>query len=280
MQRLLNDAAEDPDQLPILQHALMRTWEAWIKDRGADEPIDLRHYEAIGAVKEALSRHADEIYDALPDDRHRRVAEKTFKALAETGRDARGTRRPARFAELQAITESAASESGAVIEAFRQPGRTFLMPGTDVALTGDTIIDISHESLMRIWRRMRSWVEEEAASARTYRRLAETASLWKEGTAGLYRDPDLQIAVRWREKAQPTAAWAERYHAGFAQAIEFLEKSQQEDQSEKQAKAAPRAVNSSRPGLWPRRSESWRKRKPARLGACAGFPAPWLSWLC
>ena len=30
--RLLNDLGDNPDQLPILQHALMRTWEVWAKD--------------------------------------------------------------------------------------------------------------------------------------------------------------------------------------------------------------------------------------------------------
>ena len=27
--RLLNDMGDNPDQLPILQHALMRTWSKW-----------------------------------------------------------------------------------------------------------------------------------------------------------------------------------------------------------------------------------------------------------
>jgi hypothetical protein len=35
VQRLLNDVGDDPDQLPVLQHALMRTWEAWRKERPA-----------------------------------------------------------------------------------------------------------------------------------------------------------------------------------------------------------------------------------------------------
>ena len=33
VQRLLNDAGDEPDQLPILQHALMRTWNQWRADR-------------------------------------------------------------------------------------------------------------------------------------------------------------------------------------------------------------------------------------------------------
>ena len=32
VQRLLNDAGADPDQLPVLQHALMRIWDLWTGD--------------------------------------------------------------------------------------------------------------------------------------------------------------------------------------------------------------------------------------------------------
>jgi hypothetical protein len=56
--RLLNDVGDDPDQLPILQHALMRTWNFWEDDHQPGEPLDLRHYEAIGTMRSALSRHA------------------------------------------------------------------------------------------------------------------------------------------------------------------------------------------------------------------------------
>ena len=37
---------DDPDQLPIMQHALMRTWDCWLGDHNENEPLDLRHYEA------------------------------------------------------------------------------------------------------------------------------------------------------------------------------------------------------------------------------------------
>ena len=39
--RLLNDVGDNPDQLPILQHALMRTWDHWAAHRRNGEPIDL-----------------------------------------------------------------------------------------------------------------------------------------------------------------------------------------------------------------------------------------------
>src|SRR5262249_31496796 len=64
-QGMLNDLGDETDQLPVLQHALMRTWEAWTADNAGDEPIDLPHYEATGGMAEALSRHADEVYRSL-----------------------------------------------------------------------------------------------------------------------------------------------------------------------------------------------------------------------
>ncbi|HEX8189885.1 MAG TPA: ATP-binding protein, partial [Pyrinomonadaceae bacterium] len=52
--RLLNDVGDNPDQLPILQHALMRTWDEWRRKRpehaavhAAGERIDVCCYEAI-----------------------------------------------------------------------------------------------------------------------------------------------------------------------------------------------------------------------------------------
>ena len=95
--RLLNDVGDNPDQLPILQHALMRTWEYWQANRRDREPIGLEHYEAIGTMTDALSRHADEAYNELPDDRSRKIAEVLFKALSERGADNREIRRPTRL---------------------------------------------------------------------------------------------------------------------------------------------------------------------------------------
>ncbi|HEY5751312.1 MAG TPA: High-affnity carbon uptake protein Hat/HatR, partial [Chryseolinea sp.] len=69
VQQLLNDLGDNPDQLPILQHALMRTWSYWSAYRDFEEEhVDLKHYEAIGTMTEALSQHANEAYDELSEE--------------------------------------------------------------------------------------------------------------------------------------------------------------------------------------------------------------------
>jgi len=146
----------------------------------------------------------------------------------------------ARLRQLCEIGAAEASEVALVIEAFRAPGVTFLMPPARIELRADTVIDISHESLMRVWRRLDRWVEDEAQSARIYARLADSAHLHQEGKAGLYRDPDLQIALSWREAHQPTEAWSQRYHEGFQTAVAFLEESRQAQQRALAEKEAAR----------------------------------------
>jgi hypothetical protein len=224
--RLLNDVSDDPDQLPILQHALMRSWDHWAQHGGGREEVDLSDYDFIGTTRDALSRHADEAYLELPDERSRTLAETLFKCLTEKGPDNREIRRPTRMRQICAIASATPEEVGSVIESFRRPGRSFLMPPAGTSLTDDTLIDISHESLIRGWVRLKGWVEEEAQATRIYRRLAETAVLHKEGKAGLWRDPDLQVALTWYEKQSPNREWAQRYNQHFDEAKAFLKESQ------------------------------------------------------
>jgi hypothetical protein len=63
VQRLLNDVGDDPDQLPILQHALMRTWSKGSEARAEGRPLDVPIYEATGGMAAALNFHAEEAYE-------------------------------------------------------------------------------------------------------------------------------------------------------------------------------------------------------------------------
>ena len=239
LQRLLNDLGQQADQLPCLQHALMRTWSVW-SERGDSEPLDLDDYQRVGRMSEALSLHADEIYASLADDRQRELCRGIFQALTIQESENRGIRRPQRLGSLSQILDVPADELRPIIDAYRHQGVTFLTPSPEVELTDRTIIDISHESLMRVWTCLRRWVEEEAQAAGIYRRLSESADLYAQRKAGLYRDPELGIALAWRDETRPNKAWAERYHLGFAGTMEFLEASRQASVAEEQAREAAR----------------------------------------
>ena len=235
LNQLLNDVGDNPDQLPILQHALMRTWDAYKRKNPepySEKEIDLDEYNEIGTMEHALSQHAEEAYAELDTPRLKQICESIFRALTERGADARGVRRPSRLSELCQLSNAKEDEVIQVIEVFRRKGRGFLMPPVGVPLNEDSIIDISHESIMRVWERLMLWVEIENQSASIYLRLCDAADLYEAGKGGLLRDPELQVAWKWKEENSPNAVWASRYNDLFDKSLLFLNHSKEENEKE------------------------------------------------
>ena len=193
----------------------------------------------------ALDQHAERAYGELGTERKQGICERIFKALTDKSTDARGIRRPTRMDTLCALAGGVSqAEVTEVIDVFRKPSRSFLMPPAGEPLKVDTVIDISHESLMRVWGRLKRWGDEEARSAQMYRRLAETAELYAADKASLWRNPDLQLALDWLDHNQPNEIWAARYRPGFESAMKFLRDSKtafDEQQAAERARAAREA---------------------------------------
>ena len=225
--RLVNDLGDDPDQLSILQHALNRIWARWQSLERHEDPLGLSHYSSIGSMKEALNQHAEEAFSELKTERDRVLCEKVFKALTNKATDHRGVRRPTTLAVLCKLTQASFTELQNVIDVFRKPSRSFLMPPANKPLEPVSVVDISHESFMRMWKRLVTWSNEEAESTHIFQRLSNTAELHANAQAGLWRDPDLQIALEWRLRDQPNECWASRIRPGFEQAMIFLDSSRE-----------------------------------------------------
>jgi energy-coupling factor transporter ATP-binding protein EcfA2 len=227
-QRLLNQIGEDPEQLPVLQHVLMRMWQ----NASANAEITLKDYEDTGGVTAAISRHADLIYNGLATDAHRKAAERLFKAISERDRRGRSIRRATALGEIQAIVAGDDAKTSvtpdpnrlnSVIDAFRAPDCCFLMPPADEALAPDRLIDISHESLLRGWGKLTGktgadgWIAEEERDGRTYDGLLDAA----ENESILPAKVALQRR-QWWDNARPNEAWAQRYGGKFSTVEEFM----------------------------------------------------------
>lgn len=218
MDTVLNDLGGRTDQLPVLQHALLRTWNEWRKT--GQGGMDLPLYETVGGLKGALSKHAGEAIRAED------VAEtgKIFKCLTGTDLNQRRIRRPAHLKELVAVCGGKAEVVNAIVERFQSDGRNFLV--VSKARDGDRRIDISHESLIRQWPQLRDWIDQERDSRDQYLDLLRSA----RGKKALLQDPDLQQAFEWRTRSRPSREWAQRYSAGeadFDAAMKYLDDSRQ-----------------------------------------------------
>jgi hypothetical protein len=209
--------------------------------------LNLDKYKTIGGListpdkPNALSSHADEIYGKLIMNEQKQIAEILFRSLTERGDAQRDTRRPTPLADIIELTGATFDEVVTVINVFRQPDCCFLMPPIRVDLTADSIIDISHESLIRQWQRLKDWTADEAESAKTYQRLEDRANEWNISKAGLLQSPDLEIYQKWWQDKQPTELWAARYGLDkgmyFKLANSFLSESKKKaDQERKKQK--------------------------------------------
>ena len=140
------------------------------------------------------------------------------------GTDSRGIRRPTSLGQLCATTGATQPEIKSVIDVFRKPSRSFLMPPMPEVLAPGTVIDISHESLMRVWKRLNAWAEEEAESARMCRRIHDTATLHAGGKAGLWRDPT-PVCARLAIPGTADRKWAALYGGNLSTALSFIDES-------------------------------------------------------
>jgi WD40 repeat protein len=226
--KLLNEVGTSPDQLPLLQHVLMRTWEVWEEENTPNKPIDIETYNKTGGMIKALSNHAEEAFAELNLNEEKKLAEFIFKTITLKGADNRGIRRPTSIMKIVNITSSSVEDVVKIINIFRRLERGFLMPPESIELKENSVIDISHESLMRVWERLGTWVNEEAESAEIYTRICESALLYDKNMAGLWRDPDLQIAVEWRQKNNPNVFWAKQYNSHYELAMRFIDASIQD----------------------------------------------------
>lgn len=221
--RLLNELGKVKDELPLLQHALMRMWDYEMKTEQNGE-IDLQDYEKIGGIEKALSNHADEALKNMSDG-DLALTKTLFQALTEIDENGRKIRRPVKMSQLRILSGASEEKLLSIINCFIKDRRSFLIISNSGA-SSEKIIDISHESLIRQWNTLSGWVDEEGEYAAVYLRLIESARLHREGKKDFLDGSELQNALRWRDAFKPISEWANRYKKGFEESITYLNESE------------------------------------------------------
>ena len=223
--RILNDTGTAPDQLPLMQHALMRTFFAARDRLGKGESAEnvvmtLADYEKVGRFSNALSRHLEEAWQSL-DPTQQQIARRLFLCLSE--RDEVGlTRRIATVDEIASVSQADPIAVIEVVKVFQERERNFIISSPLGQIAADSSLDISHEALLRRWSRLQQWLDDEERSVSEYRRVADAASLWKAGKADLLSGRELARAQEWKKGQNPSAAWARRHQFNFSETIAYL----------------------------------------------------------
>ena len=188
--RILTDVGGRPGTLPLLEHLLYELWQ-----RRNGRMLTLEAYGASGGVEGALARRANTIYDGLSPERQV-IARRVLLRLTQPGDGTEDTRRRATLDEL-VTSEPERPEVEAVVAALAEA--RLLTTGRSEP-SGEPVVEVTHEALIRGWPELRSWIDEDREALRLHRRLTEAATDW-DGTG---RDEALLF------RGTRLAAWDER----------------------------------------------------------------------
>jgi WD40 repeat protein len=193
VETILEDVAQQPGALPLLEHAL---FEVWKLRRG--RLLTLEGYRQTGGVQGALAKTAEDVYAILSIEQQG-ITRRTLLRLTQPGEGAEDTRRRATFDELVTRGDERLSVDG-VVHALAD--KRLLTTSTDEQ-TGAELVDVSHEALIRNWPRLRDWVEQDRTGLRIHHRLSEAAAEWQRLGRDrdlLYRGARLNETLEWRAR--------------------------------------------------------------------------------
>jgi energy-coupling factor transporter ATP-binding protein EcfA2/cell division protein FtsB len=251
---IINEAGDRTDQLPLMQHALMRTWKNAVADTKFNKSslvLTVLNYSDAGRIKDALNRDADAAWANIKDDaRLSEICRKMFMLLCDTLPSGQIVRRRPRLSELIEVTGASESQIKKILTLFQEDDRNFLLPSSDIPFYNDTILDITHEALFRQWHEIQRWIHRESESVANYQELLRGAKIRQDQKnsqkAKDQKHPtnqddaknqpseeeyrltrlDTERLALWRKTEEPTEAWASRYGGDLKNAIVFLESCQ------------------------------------------------------
>ncbi len=253
-ERLIYDMVEGTDQLPILQHALNQIWKMADEGRsemdllhyamvGGMKGTELQAKEAANFEKwfnglpvkiqdcyqqpdlqNVLNTHANKLYNFAVSNKvvseadAQQIIETAFKCLTKID-NSRAVRNRMSLEEITSIINQPHLDNkkvGHVLSIFRESGNTLLRPFIDEVpeLSGESVLDITHESLIRNWENLSQWAKDEFNSYTIYLDFSQQLNRWvdsgKSSSFLLYIGP-LTFFENWFEKVKPNIQWIARY---------------------------------------------------------------------
>ena len=231
---LIADAGGGQDQLPLIQHGLMRLWIGAGSASGARR-LGLADYRSEGGLAAMLSNHADAVMRQVApadDERRQRCVEHLFRALTDINADGQAVRRPQSFAELLAVTGAEQGVLREIIDAFRAEGVSFLTPYGTSPIEGERRIDVGHEALIRCWQRIADpdprvgWLQREFKDGLTWQTLKVLAEAFQEDPEKVLAPAATLDLSDWL-RTLPSQEWTGRYGGGYAQVRRLLDASKE-----------------------------------------------------
>ena len=171
--RLLEEAAEGGDALPLLALTLRRLYDRY----GDTGEITLADYAAMGGMRRVVHNVVDEVLSAEPEQRARELA--ALRAgfipwLATIADNDEPVRRVTRWSDLPAASRP-------LIDAFVEK-RLLVRDQRG----GEVVVEIALESLLRQWDDLAGWLRDQREDLKAAGALEHNAAAWEAA----HRSPD------------------------------------------------------------------------------------------
>jgi WD40 repeat protein/energy-coupling factor transporter ATP-binding protein EcfA2 len=178
---LVQEVSGEPGALPLLSHALARTWQ-----NREGRTLTVAGYREAGGIRGAVTQSAESLFQHLPTSAQQTLRDLMLR-LVTASADGQAARSPV---PLRVVAGSSERES--LLEA--------LLAARLVTSDGE-VVELAHESLVAAWPRLRSWLDEDVDGQRILRHLTLAADTWEamgRPTSELYRGTRLARALDWR----------------------------------------------------------------------------------
>jgi DNA-binding SARP family transcriptional activator/WD40 repeat protein len=183
---LIRDVEGEPAALPMLSHVLRETWE-----RREGPTLTVAGYVATGGIRQAVSRSAESVYDAMGATQRSQLRSLLLRLVVPT-QDGDPVR-------------ARVPRSKVAVDADHERLVELLVEARLVSIDGETV-QIAHEALVRVWPRLRGWLDDDVEGQRLFRHLAGAAEAWDamgRPDSELYRGIRLTRTLEWRDRAAP-----------------------------------------------------------------------------
>jgi formylglycine-generating enzyme required for sulfatase activity/energy-coupling factor transporter ATP-binding protein EcfA2 len=212
VERIVQDVAGEPGNLPLLEFALTELWAR----QSADGVITHSAYEAIDKIEGAVARYADQVYGGL-NGAEQQTARRAFLQMVRPGEGTEDTRRQAHLTELDEDTW----------ELVRRLADLRLVVTDQNTGTGQETAEVVHEALIQHWGRLRGWIDDDRDFRIWQERLRTSLDGWRASdrdTGALLRGIPLVVAQDWLEKRENDLNEQERTYVRESLAVREQER--------------------------------------------------------
>ena len=220
---LVREVEGEPAALPLLSHVLRETWE-----RREGPTLTVAGYRATGGIRQAVSRSAETLYDAMGATQRAQLRGLLLRLVMPT-EDGDPVR--ARIPRAKVAVDP---EHSHLVEQ--------LVAARLISIDGESV-QIAHESLVRVWPRLRGWLDDDLDGQRLFRHLAGAADAWQgmgRPDSELYRGTRLTRTLEWRDRAEPDLDEVEDAFLAASLALARAEQRADEIRAARERRAARR----------------------------------------